>query len=294
MIIYDPVYHPTPTGDAKIAFLYKEVGDPGSCTVGIENPYQTIGTQYLFDGDYGAYAAPLSDDLAVLFTTAPPETLTFPWLVLDGVWFDDSLGGDGDGVPDPGETLSVVVGLSNDGPVAATGISLTLTGGTPGIRITDTAALLDDIQPGSAAQNSDAPFTVEIDAAIHDSLATLWVSMGPDANTRQGALRLDMHVGRTPGPVSPRLLLYPCRPNPFTDGTNVEFNMPAGGRAVVRVYDVAGRLVRTVDDSVRQAGPQQVHWDGSNGAGKTVASGVYFVMLEAAGDARTRKVVLLR
>jgi hypothetical protein len=294
VVIYDPAFHVTPTGDAEIVFLYKDVGEPGSCTVGIENPYQTVGAQFLFDGVYGPYAAQLSDDLAVLFTTAPPETLRFPWLVLSDVWFDDVEGGNGDGIPDAGEDLSLVVELRNDGPVAATGVDLTLTGSTSGVTFPDATALLADIQPGSAVRNASDPFTLSIDAAIQDSLATLWVRIGADSNTRQGAVRFDMRVGRRIDPVKAKLLLHPCHPNPFLDGTNVSFNMPDNGRAVVRVYDVSGRLVRTVDDSVREAGPQQVTWNGSNGDGEAVASGVYFIMLEAAGDSKTRKVVLLR
>jgi flagellar hook assembly protein FlgD len=70
--------------------------------------------------------------------------------------------------------------------------------------------------------------------------------------------------------------------------------MPQDGRAAVRIYDVSGRLVRTVDDSYREAGPHQVFWDGSNGSGDAVANGVYFVRLEAAGDSKIRKVVLLK
>ncbi|MCK4680763.1 T9SS type A sorting domain-containing protein, partial [bacterium] len=89
-------------------------------------------------------------------------------------------------------------------------------------------------------------------------------------------------------------LLSPCRPNPFRNATNLSFNMPQNGRAVVRIYDVSGRLVKTVDDSFREAGPHQVLWNGSNGNGDAVANGVYFVRLEAAGDSKTRKVVFLR
>ena len=292
MVIYDPVYHPTPTGDAEIAFLYKNVEEPGSCTVGIENPYQTVGTEFLFDGSYGTYAAPLSDELAVLFTTAPPETLTFPWLVLKNVSIDD--GEDGDGIPDPGESLWLLVELRNDGPVTATGLDLTLSGTEPGVTITDAGASLDDMAPGLAAQNVGDPFALEIGEATQDSVATFWLHLGPESNTRQGAMRFDMHLGRNPSQVSPALQLHPCHPNPFVDGTSVSFNMPSSGRAVVRVYDVAGRLVRTVDDSVRGAGPQQVRWDGRNGDDEAVASGVYFIMLEAAGNSKTRKAVLLR
>ena len=292
VVIYDPAFHVTPTGDAEIVFLYKDVGEPGSCTVGIENPYQTVGAEFLFDGDYGSYAAPLSDDLAVLFTTAPPETLRFPWLVLSEAVLDDGVGGDG--VPDAGEGLRLVVRLRNDGPVAATDLKLTLTKDTPDITVFDGTAMLADVPSGSSRQNDDDPFVFAVDEAAAGSLVTLWIHAGRKSNTRQGAIRLDLHIRPQANPVHPKLLLNPCHPNPFLDGTTVSFSMPERGRAVVRVYDVSGRLVKTVEDSVCGPGPQQVRWDGSNGEGEAVASGVYFVMLEAAGDSKTRKAVLLR
>ncbi|MCK4409931.1 MAG: T9SS type A sorting domain-containing protein, partial [Candidatus Eisenbacteria sp.] len=294
VIIYDPAYHSTPTGDAEIVFLYRDVSEPGSCTVGIEHPYETDGTQFLFDGTYGAYASPLSDGLAVRFTTAPPETLRFPWLVLNDVWFDDNEGGNGDGVPDPGEELSLAVELRNDGPVAATNLEFTLTSGASSITVLDDSAALQDIEASSSGRNTGDPFAFSIDAATQDSLVTLWIQPGCDSNTRQGAVRLDLHIVPPDGSEGARLLLSPCRPNPFGGATTVLFNVPREGRAVIRVYDVSGRLVRTVDDSFREAGPHEVRWNGRNGNGDAVASGVYFVRLEAAGNSKTRKVVLLR
>jgi hypothetical protein len=292
VVICDPAYHSTPTGDSEIVFVYEDVSAPGGCTVGIEHPHQTDGIQFLFDGAYGAYAAPLSDSLAVRFTTAPPETLRFPWLVLSEALLDDGEGGDG--IPSPGEGLRLVVRVRNDGPVAATNLKLTLTADAPDITVFDGTALLADVPPGSSRQNTGDPFVFAIDEAATDSLVTLWVHMGRRSNTSQGALRLDVHLAPPAGPEGAKFLLSPCRPNPFRDATNLSFNMPRNGRAVVRIYDVSGRLVRTVDDSYREAGPHQVLWDGSSSGGDPVASGVYFVRLEVAGDSRTRKVVLLR
>ena len=292
VVIYDPAYHATPTGDAEIVFLYKDVSAPGGCTVGIEHPYQTDGTQFLFDGAYGAYAALLSSDLAIRFTTVPPETLRFPWLLLSEALLDDGEGGDG--VLSPGEGVRLVVRLRNDGPVAATDLKLTLTADTPDITVFDGTTVLADVPPGSSRQNTGDPFVFAIDEAATDSLVTLWVHPGQRSNASQGALHLDVHLAPPGGPEGAKFLLSPCRPNPFRNATNLSFNMQQDGRAVVRIYDVSGRLVRTVDDSYREAGPHQVLWDGSSDSGDAVANGVYFVRLEVAGDSRTRKAVLLK
>jgi hypothetical protein len=294
VMIYDPEYYPTPTGDAEVAFLYKDVSDPAGCTVGIEHPYETDGLEFLFDGDYGPYAAPLSDGLAVLFTTATPETLTFPWVVLNEAWFYDSAGGDGDGVPEPGEEISLVLQLRNDGPVAVADLDLTLTETVSGVTVLDAVGSVPDIEPGGTGHNGADPFSFAIDAAVQEELITLWARPGTTANTRQGAIRIDLQLGPPASPDAAVLRLSPCYPNPFGNGTSISFNMPEDGRAIVRVYDVAGRLVGVVDDSFREAGPHVVPWDGTNETGESVASGVYFIRLEAAGDAKTRKAVLLR
>jgi len=294
VVIHDPEHHPTPTEDAPILFLYKNVGSPQSCTVGIENLYQTVGTQFLFDGDYGDYAAPLEDSLAILFTTAEPESLRFPWLVLEDFALDDSEGGNGDGHADPGEQVELTVSLWNGGPVEAEGLELRLSTTAPEVAIADGSAPLAGVPSDSIGENTDDPFVLSVHEAAGDTAVTMWISFGPESNTRQGAVRLDLPVGGEPVATEPRLALGPSHPNPFASATVLSFSVPGPGRVTARVYDVAGRLVKTLVDSRLEAGPGEVQWDGRNADGRTVASGVYFVRVEAGGDSRTRKIVLLR
>ncbi len=60
------------------------------------------------------------------------------------------------------------------------------------------------------------------------------------------------------------------------------------------VFDVAGRHVRRLLDGALQAGLHQVVWDGADQSGRTVASGVYTVRVESAGDVISGKIVLAR
>jgi hypothetical protein len=89
-----------------------------------------------------------------------------------------------------------------------------------------------------------------------------------------------------------------ARPNPFNPLTTIEYSLSSPGRVSVRVYDLAGRVVRTLIDSAVDAGPHMAMWDGTTDTGQRAASGVYFVKMEAAGhmDAfhATRKLVLLK
>jgi len=93
---------------------------------------------------------------------------------------------------------------------------------------------------------------------------------------------------------SHELTLHPNHPNPFNPSTTIRFEIASRGRAILRVYDVRGALVRTLFDETREAGPGSMMWDGHDDRGVVVTSGVYFYRLDARGDSRTRKMVLLK
>jgi hypothetical protein len=84
-------------------------------------------------------------------------------------------------------------------------------------------------------------------------------------------------------------------PNPFNPSTTIHFSVdPPGRRVTLRVYDVAGRLVTTILESEWVSGERAVEWDGRNGAGRAVASGVYFYDLRTPDSRLTRKMVVVR
>jgi len=84
-------------------------------------------------------------------------------------------------------------------------------------------------------------------------------------------------------------------PNPFNPTTTIAFTVKERGHVRLNVYNVAGALVRRLVDDTRAPGvTHTVVWDGRNGAGQSVASGVYFYRLEAKDFTRTRKMVVLK
>jgi hypothetical protein len=83
-------------------------------------------------------------------------------------------------------------------------------------------------------------------------------------------------------------------PNPFGSGTAIEFSVPETQRVTLAVFNISGRLVRTLVDGEVPAGPSQVRWDGRDGGGNPLASGIYFYRLENGERTITRKGVLLR
>jgi hypothetical protein len=83
-------------------------------------------------------------------------------------------------------------------------------------------------------------------------------------------------------------------PNPFNPRTVIAFELPASAQASLRVYDVAGRLVRVLLDGEKLGeGRREVPWDGTDGAGRPLPAGVYFYRLESAGFTDTGRMALV-
>ncbi len=82
-------------------------------------------------------------------------------------------------------------------------------------------------------------------------------------------------------------------PNPFNAITTVKFDMKEKGFVTIKVYNVAGELVRTLLNEVRDAGSYNVFWDGKNNLGADAASGVYFCEMKTKDFSDMKKMVLL-
>jgi flagellar hook assembly protein FlgD len=84
-------------------------------------------------------------------------------------------------------------------------------------------------------------------------------------------------------------------PNPFNPSTIIRYGIKEGGHVSLKVYNVAGQLVKTlVNDVKTPAAEYKVTWDGKSDSGNTVASGVYFYRLVTKDFTRTRKMVILK
>jgi flagellar hook assembly protein FlgD len=74
----------------------------------------------------------------------------------------------------------------------------------------------------------------------------------------------------------------------------MQLSLPASEKVTAKVYSPAGRLVKTLVDTRLDAGDHVLPWDGTDGTGHRVASGVYFVRLVAGSNRASGKLVLLR
>jgi hypothetical protein len=94
-------------------------------------------------------------------------------------------------------------------------------------------------------------------------------------------------------PMSALALLAPS-PNPFHSSTRIAFEIPDRGTVRLRIYDVAGRLVRTLHEGELPAGRHELRWDGTSDQGESVESGVYFSRIEAFDEQLTRRLLRIR
>ncbi len=85
------------------------------------------------------------------------------------------------------------------------------------------------------------------------------------------------------------------RPNPFASETAIHYTVPSAGADVtMRLYDIRGRVVKTLVDGRHAGGTYEVAWDGRDSHGSTVASGVYFARILIGDLDETRKIAYVR
>jgi hypothetical protein len=164
----------------------------------------------------------------------------------------------------------------------------------------------DHIYSGSVVFADDASVFLEYKFTANGEYEGLglpnrfvWISDQFDATGNPQVLPLaDIHitypVGVEDRPAVAAARLLRAHPNPFNPRTTIVFEVAERTRTRLDVYDVRGRLVVTLADQVFEPGIQEVQWDGHNGAGQPVSSGVYYGRLSSAGQQDAMKLVLLK
>ncbi len=180
VVLNDPNYYVTTTGDGEIIMHYKILNQPETVTVGIENHTQTVGLNYVFNNSYTPTATNLVNHYSVKFTTEPP--------------FESMV-------------VSVEDQLTND--------------------------------------NSN-------------------------------------------------LSLKQNMPNPFHDFTNISYTMKDAEFLTLEIYDIRGKLVRTLHQGMQTTGDHSIDWNGTNNAGYRVVPGVYFCRFQTEKTTEALKLLMLR
>jgi hypothetical protein len=83
-------------------------------------------------------------------------------------------------------------------------------------------------------------------------------------------------------------------PNPFNPSTTIKYSIREQGHVSLKIYNVAGQLVRTLVKGEMKPGAYTETWNGMSNAGTPVSSGVYFYKLTAKDYSKTKKMVMLK
>lgn len=83
-------------------------------------------------------------------------------------------------------------------------------------------------------------------------------------------------------------------PNPFNPNTTIRFDLPEESRVSIRIYDILGRLIRTLTDENYRAGTHDISWRGEDENGAKMGSGCYFIDMTAGGFRQVNKAILLK
>ena len=83
-------------------------------------------------------------------------------------------------------------------------------------------------------------------------------------------------------------------PNPFNPSTTIDYTLSVGSDVSLSIYDMQGRMVRSLVSANQDAGTYNVIWNGLSETGEQSASGIYLVMMEANGNIYQQSITLLK
>jgi hypothetical protein len=195
-------------------------------------------------------------------------------------------------------TMELQVEVTNTGAFTAFNVTSTMTGGPAWLSITDPNCDYPDLA-GSASSFGLDTFLLDISGwpggSFTVDLEVTWLDVCGSLYSQ--TVQVDLLPATLPTPVAsgPRANRLEANvPNPFNPATTIRYQIAEAGRVTLRVYDVSGRLVRTLADRSQVAGPHEARWNGTDDAGRPVASGVYFYRLQSGDFSQTRRMVLLK
>ncbi|UCH62105.1 MAG: right-handed parallel beta-helix repeat-containing protein [Fidelibacterota bacterium] len=107
--------------------------------------------------------------------------------------------------------------------------------------------------------------------------------------TTETAIRETMRGG-----IPAEFALDQNHPNPFNPETHIYYQLPRSSTLSLRIYDIQGRLVRTLVEGYQNPGYHTIVWDSRDDRGRAVASGVYLYIMAADEFREAHRMVLLR
>jgi len=91
-----------------------------------------------------------------------------------------------------------------------------------------------------------------------------------------------------------RFTLHQNYPNPFNPVTNLDYDLPEDAMVNITVFDMMGKVVRTLVNDQQSAGYKTLQWNAMSNSGQPVSSGLYIYTIQVGEFSKTRKMILLK
>lgn len=207
------------------------------------------------------------------------------------------LGGDGNGILDPGETDDLVVTIRNTGSAAAVNAGGRLRTASPYITITDSSASYGTVNPPDTVSNTGDVFTVDVSPTTPiGTMVQFDLELSAFGYCDTASFSLQVHaVAEEPGLMNlvAHQTLAVC-PSVSAGEMTIVYRTADGVKNVgLQIYDAGGRLVKTF--ARLKTGPFcQVPWFGEDETGRKVPTGIYFMRLELDDLKVVEKALIIR
>jgi protocatechuate 3,4-dioxygenase beta subunit len=158
-----------------------------------------------------------------------------------------------------------------------------------GVTDADGAFAITELAPG--------PYTLSVDKIDYDpAIGGANPTYDASGNPVPATVSLDIAVTDVEdNPIVPTgYVLGQNYPNPFNPTTNIVFSIPQTEKVTLTIYNMLGQKIATVLDGSFLAGTHVVTWNGRDGLGRQLPSGVYFYRLSTSRFSEARKMVLLK
>ena len=144
----------------------------------------------------------------------------------------------------------------------------------------------------------DVPDEYDIGYSINDgvyfedmrTISTTTLSVNTEIIVRVGMQVLGIDAE----PIPEVYALRQNYPNPFNPTTTLRYDLPEDALVNITIYDMMGRVVRTMVNTQQNAGFKSIQWNAINDAGSPVSAGLYLYMIQAGDFRQTKKMVLLK
>jgi len=160
-----------------------------------------------------------------------------------------------------------------------------------------------DVQAYRIYRANDPDFPTLIWSFVEETTSTSWLDPDFGGSGLYYSVTAVDNAGNESDPASASLpesplaaasALHQNVPNPFNPTTTIQYDVGRSGKVTIQIFDVSGRLVKTLVNTPQSEGQKSTTWDGRNNAGERVGSGLYFYRLNAPGFTQTRRMVVLK